>query len=141
MTNLTNIKERISYYIGIKNITTSEFHKQTGVSYGILWQKSKMSEDNIVKILTTYRDININWLLLGEGPMLKADTKEGVEETKIIEKISDLIQKNSENLIAEIKNLGKRAKPQPYPEPPIPLNLVAEEEIKEFELKGKKNRL
>lgn len=82
---------------------------------------------------------------MGEGPMLKTDAKERVEGAIIIERIEELIRKNSESLIAEIKNLNKKTKPQPYQEPPIPLNnLVAEEEIEEIkktdrlEKKGKK---
>ncbi len=70
----------------------------------------------------------MNWLILGEGPMLKADAiEESAEDTEKVEQILELIQKNSENLLAEIKSLTRKSNPKPYPEPPTTLNMVAED--------------
>ncbi|MDR3350738.1 MAG: hypothetical protein LBN98_03690 [Prevotellaceae bacterium] len=72
MKNLTNIKQRILYFIENQNINVSKFYSESGVSYGILTQKSKISEDNIVKFLTTYPVVNPEWLLIGKGKMFRS---------------------------------------------------------------------
>lgn len=67
------IKKRILQYLEFKGISKYEFYQKTGVSNGVLSQKNGLSEDNIMKLLSYYRDININWLISGEGEMLKAN--------------------------------------------------------------------
>lgn len=60
------------YFIDFKGIKVSKFYSESGVSYGILTQKSKIAEDNIVKFLTKYPEVNSEWLLTGKGEMLKS---------------------------------------------------------------------
>lgn len=71
MENLTNVKQRILYFIENQGIRISKFYAESGVSYGILTQKNKMTEDNIVKFITKYPQISPEWLLTGEGEMLR----------------------------------------------------------------------
>lgn len=73
MRNLTSIKERILYYLETKDINITQFYKESGVTYGVLSQKSKMSEDNTVRFLTHYSDVDATWLITGHGSMLKSD--------------------------------------------------------------------
>lgn len=54
-----------------KNISKYEFYQKTGISNGILSQKNGLSEDNILKFLSYFTDINPEWLLTGKGEMLK----------------------------------------------------------------------
>lgn len=65
------IKERILEYIDSKGISKYECYKHTGITNGVLSQKTGMSEENILKFLSYYTDISSEWLLLGKGPMLK----------------------------------------------------------------------
>ena len=111
MKNLTNIKERILYFIDNQNIKISKFYSESGVSYGILTQKSKITEDNIVKFLTKYSQVNSEWLLTGKGEMLKSDSTEVKKEVissaeervdrllSIIESQQEVIKNLSEALI------------------------------------------
>jgi hypothetical protein len=69
------IKKRIIQYLDIKGISKYEFYQKTKISNGILSQKGGLTEDNILKILSYYKDINANWLLTGEGPMLRETTE------------------------------------------------------------------
>ena len=71
MKNLTSIKQRISYFIENKGIKISNFYRESGVTYGILSQKSNISEGNIVRFLTRYPDVNPEWLITGQGAMLR----------------------------------------------------------------------
>ncbi|MFR9546930.1 MAG: hypothetical protein SNJ29_15345 [Rikenellaceae bacterium] len=86
MINLTSIKERISYFIENQGVKISQFYTESGVSYGILSQKSKITEDNIVRFLTKYSVVNAEWLILGKGEMLKSNNYEQTIQTKIVYK-------------------------------------------------------
>ncbi|MCD8193248.1 MAG: helix-turn-helix transcriptional regulator [Tannerellaceae bacterium] len=65
------IKERILEYIDYKGISKYECYKNTGITNGVLSQRTGMSEENILKFLSYYTDISTEWLLSGKGPMLK----------------------------------------------------------------------
>ncbi|AJA67354.1 hypothetical protein MYRA21_0110 [Myroides sp. A21] len=68
------LKERILQYLDYKGIKKTNFYAETGVSNGVLSQNNGLSEDNLMRFLNFYTDINSNWLLTGEGEMLKSDT-------------------------------------------------------------------
>lgn len=108
MKNLTDVKERISYYIENKNIKPTNFYRETGVSYGILTQKTKMSEENIVRILIKYSEISPAWLLLGEGEMIRGKEVEfcPVDNEFMLRRYEALAIENGE-LKNEIKHLKK----------------------------------
>lgn len=72
------IKENILQYLDFKNISKYEFYQKTGVSNGVLSQKSGMSEENTVRFLSYYKDVNPEWLLTGKGEMLKTDNPKAV---------------------------------------------------------------
>lgn len=67
------IKENILQYLDFKGVSNYEFYRTTGVSNGVLSQKSGMSEENTMRFLSHYEDVNIEWLLTGKGSMLKTD--------------------------------------------------------------------
>ena len=66
------LKERIQAYCQYKGISVSQFERQAGLSNGYFKEGSKMPRpDRISKILKKFPDINRNWLLYEEEPMLK----------------------------------------------------------------------
>ena len=74
--NFATTKERIIQYIDFKGIGVSNFLKETDIKRGFLDSdklKSTVSDIFIAKIIATYPDINVNWLLTGEGEMIKND--------------------------------------------------------------------
>lgn len=79
-------KERILEYLEKKGISKYECYKNTGMSRSVLSQPSGMTEDNLLRFLAYYKDINSTWLLTGEGDMLKAeiDTNTKAEKLKIV---------------------------------------------------------
>lgn len=114
MKNLTNVKQRISYYIDNLGIGITKFYKESGVTYGVLSQKSNLSEDNIVKFLTRYAEVSPDWLLLGQGEMFRGNFLETpVNQSKQVERlekqVDDLMEMNK-NLIEANKMLARRAK-------------------------------
>lgn len=72
------MKERIIRFINHKGITIQAFELKTGLSNGAV---SKMGDGTrrrtLEKISNCYPELNINWLLTGEGDMLKNPTIRG----------------------------------------------------------------
>lgn len=98
MREISTFKERILQYAEKKGITKYEIYQNTGISNGVFSQKGGLSEDNILKFLSYYTDISPEWLLTGNGPMLKNDQKNdtGCSERENVELIRELIDKNGE---------------------------------------------
>ena len=68
------IKQNILRYLAQKGVSAYEFYKEAGVTRGILQQNNGISEDNIARFLAYAPDVNIEWLITGEGPMLSHPT-------------------------------------------------------------------
>lgn len=69
----SKIKENLLQFIDYKGINKSEFYAQTGISNGVLTQKNGMSEEGILRTLSTFPELNAEWLILGVGDMIKGD--------------------------------------------------------------------
>lgn len=65
------IKQNILPYLKNKGVSPYEFYKTSGVTRGILQQDNGISEENIARFLAYAPDVNTQWLLTGQGPMLK----------------------------------------------------------------------
>lgn len=68
-------KQRILQFIEFKRISKTVFFQSTGIKRGLLDSdkiNSTVSDVVIAKILVTYPDLNIEWLLTGQGQMLKS---------------------------------------------------------------------
>ena len=72
MRDISIIKQRILQYIENKGISKYECYQKTGITNGVLSQNNGMSEDNLLRFLSYYKDINIEWLITGRGDMLKS---------------------------------------------------------------------
>lgn len=71
-----NVKDRLKQFIMFKNISTREFERQIGVSYGFIGNMSKStSPDKVIKISHQFPELNMTWLLTGEGEMLRTDSR------------------------------------------------------------------
>jgi uncharacterized phage infection (PIP) family protein YhgE len=69
------IKRNILKYAEYKGISKYEIYQKTGISRSVLSQSNGMTEDNLLKFLAYYSDVNPNWLLTSEGEMLKSDVE------------------------------------------------------------------
>jgi hypothetical protein len=72
----TNIKKRVLQIAKNKEITIEKFLKSIGMTYGSFKGKAlkgTLNSDAIVEIYTKYSDINIEWLITGNGEMFKHD--------------------------------------------------------------------
>jgi len=64
-----NTKERIKIYLNELKIGQTAFELQSGLSRGMLSQKNLLGEESLLKIAKTYPELNLNWLIRGEGEM------------------------------------------------------------------------
>lgn len=81
---LATTKERLLHFIEYMRISKSQFYSDLGIKRGLLDSdklKATISDTIIAKILVTYKDLSINWLLTGEGNMLRTDEK--TDETSV----------------------------------------------------------
>jgi hypothetical protein len=70
--------DRTIQFIEFKGIKKSSFYKNTGLSNGYLDKVKELGADKILSIISFYTELNIEWLITGEGEMLK---QEGNNET------------------------------------------------------------
>ena len=84
MRDFSLIKKNILQYIDKKRVSKYEFYQKTGISNGILSQTNGMSEENILKFLNYYKDINVEWLLTGKGEMLINSNRKKEENLRLI---------------------------------------------------------
>jgi phage repressor protein C with HTH and peptisase S24 domain len=91
--NISTQKKRIIQYLEYKGVSKNKFYITTGVSNGTLDKKSGLTGDTIEKFYSIYTDINPEWLLTGNGEMIKTEDnnhilplekekKEEIEETR-----------------------------------------------------------
>ena len=74
-----NINEKIIQYIDFKGISQRQFTAKCKLSEGVLRRGNNIGSGYLKVIKTNYPDLNMDWLLYDEGPMIK----------KAIEKESD----------------------------------------------------
>lgn len=71
---MTNIKERVLQIADFYEVTKENFFKELGLSYANFKGKQKnsgLSSDSIDTILTKYPEISPEWLVLGNGHILR----------------------------------------------------------------------
>ncbi|WP_088445005.1 S24 family peptidase [Flavobacterium oreochromis] len=74
--NFATTKQRIIQYIEFKGINITTFLKETEIKRGFLDSdklESSVSDAFITKIIETYPDIDVIWLLTGKGEMQKRE--------------------------------------------------------------------
>jgi hypothetical protein len=100
-------KRNLLIYLEQKEIKKADFYLKTGLSNGFLDKNDNISSNNIEIIISTYLDLNVEWLITGQGSMLKNDTK------KI-----DLKEKNKEAVASVTQD------PSPIPMEAVNKNLI-----------------
>lgn len=65
------IKERFIKYLKTKSVGQTAFEESSGLSRGTISQKSGLSANSIEKIAFACPDLNLDWLITGNGSMLK----------------------------------------------------------------------
>jgi len=88
---ISNIKDRVIQFIDYKGFKREDFFNEMGLSYSNFkgpQKKSALNSDSIDKILSKYPEININWLVLGVGPMTKTYNLENKQTETTVQESS-----------------------------------------------------
>lgn len=108
MQHFSPIKKRILEYLNIKGVSKYQFYNDSGITRGVLDKKSGISEDNVSKFIAYEKNINLKWLIKGEGPMLKQQSnKSMVSEDLKDQYIIELQKKQIQYLENQIDALKK----------------------------------
>lgn len=69
-----DVKERLKQYLKYKRISQRAFSVSIDVSPAYITNINKsISQDKVIRITKHFPDLNIGWLITGEGDMLKTD--------------------------------------------------------------------
>lgn len=69
------IKERLKIFIEFKKIPVSQFEKACGLSNGYVSSMRKgLGGEKLSNVLNAFPDLNREWLLYGEGEMLRSSS-------------------------------------------------------------------
>ncbi|OIV42243.1 S24 family peptidase [Flavobacterium johnsoniae] len=109
--------ERMREYLDYKGITKYKFCNDLGFSNKFLDNSSNMGTDKACKILHYYPEINSEWLLTGNGPMIKEDNANIVimnNDRKTIDSlhVSQEIPLYDLEAVAGLRELFNSGKPQ-----------------------------
>ena len=75
------IKERLIAYLKYKGVNNSEFGRIIGVSNAYISSiRKSIQPDKTEKISTSFPDLNISWLMTGEGEMIKGAVSQSAGE-------------------------------------------------------------
>lgn len=116
MTENQSFTNRLSLFIDNKNLSIREFERETGVGNAVISSairnKGYIGTDKLIKIFTKFPELNIKWLLIGEGEMIenKYDTNEKeseIEENRILYDDKDKFIEHLQNEIEFLRDLLK----------------------------------
>jgi len=101
-----SIIERIYQLIDYKKDSVYKISKEIGVSNGY-FSKTKAKNgsvggDIIEKIVNYYTDVNVEWLITGEGPMLKDEQKSQTNTPD--DKYLQLLEEHNKTLKEQLKD-------------------------------------
>lgn len=114
------IVDRIRQIIDYKQISVRKFCIEIGVSNGFLDKVKDVGVEKVAKILYTYPEINPEWLVTGNGEMIKQQPSPKLPiDTSRMDELNEMIEmqrKLIKNLEAEVKRLEKELeKSQSFP--------------------------
>lgn len=84
-------KSNLLKYIELRGIKKPEFYKKTGLSNGFLDKNENISSNNIEIIISNYSDISVEWLITGEGEMLKQDRIDEAPDEDLVKALNSTI--------------------------------------------------
>lgn len=70
-------KDKIKQYLEYKGFSKNSFYVKTGLSLGFLDSGKSIGADKVRIIINMYPDLNLDWLILDNGPMIKPVEEDG----------------------------------------------------------------
>ena len=110
------IKQKILLYLDFKGISPYKFYKDTDTTRGILTQNNGITEENLLKFIAYAQDISLDWLLTGEGAMLKGErepqpvSEPPSEEPEVVEVLRQQLAEKDRQIAEKDRQLAERDK-------------------------------
>ena len=107
------IQERVEQFIQYKGLSNSRFEKTVGLSNGFVRNMDKgMSTDKLMKISEIFPDLNILWLITGQGTMLAVDAapSSNDEDRELLHQLANSLQVQLEAQQRTIQDLTEQNK-------------------------------
>lgn len=79
------VKERINQFIDYKGISINAFESSIGVSKSYWSNTQKISAEVVAEVLRVYSELSAEWVMCGDGSMLKHEIECKQEERKEVE--------------------------------------------------------
>ena len=109
MADFQNQKERLKMFISSINLTNAAFEKSLGLSNGYINSMRKgLGYDKLEQISNLYADLNMGWLLTGEGEMLKSSSPKEEPATQSEPITNERLLSIIESQQRTIENLSKK---------------------------------
>lgn len=109
--------ERLDKFMIYKGLNDNKITIETGISNGLIGKARKkgggISLENISKILNTYPELSVEWLLTGNGDMLKENNQKqkNMGDNSTLNNINGKVKGNitiSHNQLADFVDLHKQ---------------------------------
>lgn len=111
--HFSKIKQRILQYADYYKYSKRKIYADTGIANGVLDKSTGLTEDNIEKFISTYKEVSPEWLLTGNGEMLKGNNQpiSLVEESKPLytarKQPDDIVDRLLNRLEQQSEEIGK----------------------------------
>jgi len=76
------VKDRLKEYLLTKKLSIREFERNCGLSNGLAARISSTTSPSTLNKISHSSDLNVDWLLTGEGNMLRADAAPKISYTE-----------------------------------------------------------
>ena len=85
------VKERLIEFIKHKRVTKRQFYMKVGLSSGFLNKSKSIGSNKIRKIIQTYPELSIEWVVMGTGNMLHStDERRDKQTSKFLLPLLDI---------------------------------------------------
>lgn len=104
------VKEKIQEYLDFKGISPTAAERSLNWGVGALTKAKSITVDRAKEFLLLYSDLSAEWLLRGEGEMLKSSSIAETNEASLIEELKGEINrlKGENRILRELNGLGER---------------------------------
>lgn len=108
------MRERIKQFICHSGLSIADFEKNCGLANGTIAKVGNNTRRSTLdRISSAYPDLNINWLLTGEGEMLKSQTRvinsnntnSTINESSTIAKLIEMLDAKDKQLAEKDKQI------------------------------------
>ena len=90
-----DIIERIRIYIDYQGISERKFFQNTGLANGSFSKTRSVGSDNLLKIFSTYPDLNMDWVVTGRGEMIFNENEKCTQCENLKEKYLSILEEQN----------------------------------------------